>query len=101
MVFRVVILETAGREYRDIVDYLARVLLSPQAARSFALSFREQVRLVSRAPEARPLSALPEVAALGYRPCPVKGYLFLYRVRGDRVEIAHVFHQSQDYARRL
>lgn len=45
--------------------------------------------------------ALPEVAALGYRPCPVKGYLFLYRVRGDRVEIAHVFHQSQDYARHL
>lgn len=62
---------------------------------------RKQVRLVSRAPEARPLSALPEVAALGYRPCPVKGYLFLYRVRGDRVEIAHVFHQSQDYARHL
>lgn len=47
------------------------------------------------------MSALPEVAALGYRPCPVKGYLFLYRVRGDRVEIAHVFHQSQDYARHL
>lgn len=26
-------------------------------------------------------------------------YTFLYTVRGDDVTIAHIFHQSQDYAR--
>ena len=39
-----------------------------------------------------------ELAARGYRSVLVCSYTVLYRVYKDVVAIAHMFHQSQDYA---
>lgn len=99
MAYRLVIAREAQREYRAVVDYLAKTLGSPQAARHFMDEFDAKAELMRRRPEAFDLCHLPELAALGYRSTAVMRYTFLYRVAGDEVVIAHVFHQSQDYAR--
>ena len=99
MAYRRRILPRAESELKEIVSYLCEVLGSPGAARSFLDDFMGQVDALCEHPFMRPLSHLPELAALGYRSAPVGNYLFLYRVTDDWVVVAHVFHQSQDYAR--
>jgi plasmid stabilization system protein ParE len=99
MACRVVIESAAAREYRQIVSYLADVLKSPSAARGFVDTFDEQVNLLREHPEMWPLSSCKELAHLGYRRFRVGSYLVLYKVTADAVLIAHIVHQSQDYAR--
>lgn len=99
MGFRRVILREAQKEYRNIIEYLVDVLKSPQAAMDFMDEFEYQLGLVADNPQLHALSRMPELAARGYRPMLVKNYVALYKVDGDLVVVAHVFHQSQDYAR--
>ncbi len=99
MAYRVVILEEAQREYRGIVDYLANVLKSRQAAIGFMDEFARQVALIEENPTLFALSRLPELAAYGYRTCCVNNYIMLYKTAEDLVMIAHIFHQSQNYAK--
>ena len=99
MACRAVILESAAREYEEIVSYLADVLGSPGAAAGFADEFDRQLSLVRSSPEMHALSRMPELAARGYRVMLVGSYAALYKVDGDAVVVAHVFHQSQDYAK--
>lgn len=99
MAYRAVILREAQREYHDIVAYLAEILKSPQAAGNFMDEFARQLGLVRNNPELHALSRMPELASRGYRPMPVNNYVALYKIDGDAVVVAHVFHQSQDYAR--
>lgn len=95
----VVILAEAQREYEGIVSYLAVVAQSPSAARGFVEELDRQVDLISSHPELHPLSRLRELSAKGYRSFAVGKYLVLYRFTGSKVIVAHIFHQSQDYAR--
>lgn len=99
MAYKRRILEEAAREYRDIVSYLATVLCCPDAARGFMDEFEYQLDFVCEMPELYGLSHLKELAVLGYHPMRVKNYVALYKIVGDVVVIAHVFHQSQDYAK--
>ena len=99
MAYRVTIAAEAAREYEQIVSYLTGVLGSQQAARGFADEFARQVKSVRANPEIHALSRMPELAARGYRPMLVNRYVALYKVVGGEVVIAHVFHQSQDYAK--
>ncbi|MDY4041791.1 MAG: type II toxin-antitoxin system RelE/ParE family toxin [Collinsella sp.] len=92
------ILPTAKQELRQIISYHVRALASPQAARALLDEFERQLELICKNPRMRPLSALPELAALGYRSTPVKSYIALYTIQGERVIVSHIFHQSQDYA---
>lgn len=95
----VVILDEAQREYRAIVDYLANVLKSPQAACGFMDEFDRQLSLIADNPALFALSRMPELAARGYRTAHINNYLMLYAVRDDTVVVAHIVHQAQDYAR--
>lgn len=99
MGYRLSIAREAQREYRDIVSYLVNVVKSPQTAHHFMMEFDAKVESVRSHPDACSLCHLPELAARGYRPASVMRYTLLYTVRGDDVVIAHIFHQSQDYAR--
>lgn len=94
-----VVLHEAAREYEDIVAYLSQQLKSPQAARSFVEEFERQLDLICENPGVCSLSRMPELAARGYRAAFVNSYVMLFRVGDDTIYIAHVFHQSQDYAR--
>ena len=98
MTYRAVILTETQKEYEEIVFYLAEVLKSPQAALHFMDEFDYQIDLIVDNPELYVLSRMPELAARGYRSVLVCSYIVLYRVYKDVVAIAHMFHQSQDYA---
>lgn len=99
MAYKRKILKEAAREYRDIVRYLAEVLNSPDAACGFMDEFDYQLGLVCDMPELYGLSRVKELAALGYRTLLVKNYVALYKIDDDAVVVAHIFHQSQDYAK--
>ncbi len=99
MAYKRKILKEAAREYRDIVRYLAEVLNSPDAASGFMDEFNYQLSLVCDMPELYGLSRVKELAALGYRTLLVKNYVALYKIDDDAVVVAHIFHQSQDYAK--
>ena len=99
MAYSVTIAAEARREYEQIVSYLAGTLKSPSAARGFADEFDRQVSHIRENPELHALSRMPELAAKGYRPLLVKSYVALCKIAGESIVIAHIFHQSQDYAR--
>jgi len=99
MAYSVTIAAEAMREYERIVAYLSNTLKSPKAAKGFLDEFICQVGLIRENPELHALSRMPELAAKGYRPLLVSNYVALYKIAGDAVVIAHVFHQSQDYAK--
>ncbi len=99
MAYKLVIAREAQGEYRAVVGYLATTLGSPQAARHFMDEFDAKGELIGQQPKAFDLCHPPELAVLGYRSAAVMRYTVLYRIADDRVIIAHIFHQSQDYAR--
>jgi len=99
MAYELVILPRAQEDLRDIVEYLARGLGSPQAASNFLDEFDNACEMVCAMPHMYALSRFDKQAELGYRAMPVKRYVALYAVRDGRVVIAHIFHQTQDYAR--
>lgn len=99
MACRKVILAEAQQEFRDIVGYLVGVLQSPRAAQRFMDEFDAQLALVSENPGIYGLSRVPELAVRGYRCASVGSYVMIYKVQTDAVVVAHIFHQSQDYAR--
>ncbi len=98
MAYPRVILASAQFEYESIVEYLAIDLANPLAAQRFMAEFTRQLDLVCNMPEIRALSHMPELASLGYRAMPVNKYVALYRFDGEKIVIAHIFHQTQDYA---
>ena len=99
MAYRRVILASAQVEFESIVEYLAVQLASPMAAERFMAEFEHELDVVCDMPEIHALSRMPELAALGYRPMYFTNYVALYCFDGTQVVIAHVFHQTQDYAR--
>ena len=99
MAYSVAITAEAMREYEQIVSYLSGTLKSPSAAKGFADEFMRQVDSARENPELHAMSRMPELAARGYRPLFVKNYVALYKVHEGAIVIAHIFHQSQDYAR--
>lgn len=93
-----VLVEQAQRDYEGILRYLLVDLESPAAASRFADEFDRAIANACAMPSAYPLSRLPEVASLGYRPLFFMGYVALYAFRDNAVVVAHIFHQTQDYA---
>lgn len=99
MAYPRVILSSAQLEYESVVEYLAIELASPKAAGAFMMGFEHQLDLVCDMPELHGLSRIPELVAMSFRPMAIKRYVVLCRFDGGKVVVAHIFHQTQDYAR--
>ena len=99
MAYNVVIINSSRFEYVSMVGYLAQILKNPRAAGNFVAEFEYQLDLLREQPLLRPLSHIRELAARNYRSFPVNNYVCLYKFERETIYIAHVFHQSQDYAR--
>ena len=67
--------------------------------RGVVAEFEYQLDLLREQPLLRPLSHMQELAARNYRSFPVNNYVCLYKFEHETIYIAHIFHQSQDYAR--
>ena len=96
MAYNVKILPTAEHEVDEIVSYLLGHGVN--TAHRFIDKYRSQLELLASGIVDYGLSFLPELSELGYHACLVNTYVMLYYYEGDDVVIAHVFHQSQDYA---
>lgn len=98
MAVDVLITRRAARDVSAIDGYLRETLASPAAADAFLDDLEKGMADVRRFPEMRPLCSDPRLASRGYRSFRVKAYIAIYSFSGDRVDVLHVFHQSQDYA---
>lgn len=97
IVREVIVSATARHELRLIVDYLS--VFGKATARSFVREFDRKVGMLREGSVEFPIARHQKLAAAGYRVALVNSYLMLYQVADDgAVRIAHVFHQSQDYA---
>lgn len=87
----------AERELDEIAAYLAGH--GPNTLKAFLDKHEEQLGLIASGAITYGLSRSPELARLGYRSCRISSCLMLYFEEGGGVVVAHIFHQSQDYAR--
>ncbi len=99
MASRVLVSGEAMADLEAIVSYLSRTLAEPVAAAGVLDAFDEFVQNVSTFPEMYSPVREPRLRRLGYRKAALKKYIALYRVQDETVLVAHVFHQSQDYAK--
>ena len=97
MASKIIILPTAERELGRAIAY--QTALSPEVARRFVREFCNRLQTISDGVVEFPLSCIPELADRGYHAALVKRCAILYRRKDGRLEIAHIFHQHQDYAR--
>jgi len=99
MVIKAKLSESATEEYERIIRYLTTQLRSPQAADNFENEFKRVLSIACKQPEIFALSNDPHLAQQGYRVLLFNKYLALYTYRDDKIIVAHIFHQTQDYAR--
>lgn len=90
-------LSTAQEDIESIASYLGKYGI--QTVGTFTGKLRSQVQLIAFGTVDYGLSRLPEFAERGYHTCQVNNYVMLYFYEGDESVIAHLVHQSQDYAR--
>lgn len=96
MACRVRIQPTALRELENTVEYLLNFGLSTASA--FLDEWENVIERLRGGSVEHRLSRFESLARLGYHTVLVKGYIALYFKEGDNVIVAHLFHQSQDYA---
>ncbi len=99
MAYKVIASEQAASDLDSIVGYLVSTLGQPSSARDLLDAYDEVVENLSAYPEMYPRVIDPRLERMGYRKALLKKYVVLYRVQGDSVLLARVFHQSQDYAK--
>lgn len=88
---------TALRELEGIVAYLTG--LGPSTASAFLDEWEHLLEGLHDGTVSHRVSRFDALARLGYHTALVRGYVVLYFKEDDDVVIAHLFHQSQDYAK--
>jgi len=82
----------AGREaFRRIIENIRRN--NPQAARGFHERIARALRMLAQFPESG--RVIPEFRSLGYREVIVVPYRVFYRIEGETVWIAGIWHGAQ------
>lgn len=87
---------TALQELEGVLTYLSG--FGPNTIRSFLDEWEKALEGLRDGRVKHAPSRFDVLARLGYRTVLVKGYLVLFFEEGDDVVVAHLFHQSQDYA---
>lgn len=96
MAYSVIIQPTALQELDNIVAYLTE--FGPGTARSFLVEWENTLERLREGTIKYRLSRFGVLARLEYHTVLVEDYIALYYKEDDEIFIAHLFHQSQDYA---
>lgn len=96
MAYEVRIQPTALKELEDTLDYLSR--FGPNTAASFLDEWESMLEGLRGGIIEHRLSRFNVLKELGYHTVLVKSYIVLYFQEENTIVIAHLFHQSQDYA---
>ena len=99
MAYKVYFSEKALADQRSIISYMLDILESPDAARHFLGEVEAMALDLEYMPSASPYCREPRLKSLGYQKYLLMSYIALFKVENDAVYIAHIFHQSQNYAR--
>ena len=97
MAYNVRIQPSALIELDEIVSYL--MVFGPHTAQSFLDNWEAMLNELRDGIAEHALSRFEVLAKLGYRTAFVKNYIVLFFKEEDTLTVAHIFHQSQDYAR--
>lgn len=88
---------TALRELEDIVIYLSS--FGSATVKSFLAEWEKTLEELRSGTVKHRLSRMDILVQLGYRTVLLGGYVVLFFQDGnDMIVVAHLFHQSQDYA---
>lgn len=101
MAYEVVFTETFESEYDSILGYHVHHLHAPRAASDLMLSVDRAIDLLTATPQINAISRKGALRNLALREQPVRNYMIVYRIEGNRVVFEHMYHQRQDYARML
>ena len=80
-------------------SYLIEELGSPQSASSLFDEVEHAIEVLEEMPFIHAVSKRLNLREWAYREYPVKNYVIIYRVEGDKVYFLRLFHQTQLYER--
>lgn len=93
----------AQQDLKNIYEYIAYSLQSPQVAQSMSNRLMQAARSLEDMPERNPLYREEPWHSQGIRFLPVKNYLLLYTVNKETntVSIARILYAGMDISRQL
>ena len=91
----------ARQDLRDLFDYIALTLLSPDAARRTAERILAAVRSLSSLPERYPLYHDEPWHSRNVRFITVKNYLVFYTADAETVTILRILYAGRDVSKQL
>ncbi len=103
MDYRVVMMEGAEEDLERFVTYLLFEKKSDQATENLLDDFEETKVSLSRVAGSLKLCDNPKLKELGYRRINFLShrYFMLYRIEENTVFIDNIFHELQDYERKM
>lgn len=96
MAYNVRIQPTALQELESTVKYL--LSFGSKTASTFLNEWNKVIKNLRGGTMEYRLSRFEPLAQLGYHTILINSYIVLYFIDGDDIVVAHLFHQSQDYA---
>lgn len=99
MSFKVELSELASTQYDKFLRYIYFVLENPQAAGNLMQDFDDTIKILEEQAGHFGYCRSERLRKLGFRKIHFKKhrYLFVYRVKDDRVIVEGMYHELQDY----
>ena len=99
MRYNVSVSDLACNQYDKFLDYIYHTLLNPQAADSLMQDFDATINILENQAESFGYCKSERLRELGFHKIHFQRhrYLFVYRVKQDRVIVEGMYHELQDY----
>ena len=103
MSYRLTISERADEHIDNIISYVVNVLKNPTAATAILSDIDEAYDRLEKMPNAYGYCADLYLAQKGYRKIILShhDYVIIYRITGDEIFVAGVFHMLENYADKI
>lgn len=99
MSFKVELSELASTQYDKFLAYIYLVLKNPQAADSLMQDFDDTIKMLEEQADCFGYCRSERLRKLEFHKVHFKRhrYLFVYRIRNDKVIVEGMYHELQDY----
>lgn len=99
MSFKIELSELASMQYDKFLEYIYFVLENPQAADNLMQDFDDTIKTLEEQADHFGYCRSERLRKLGFHKIHFKKhrYLFVYRVKNDRVIVEGMYHELQDY----
>lgn len=99
MSFKVELSELASTQYDKFLEYIYFVLENPQAADNLMQDFDDTIKILEEQADHFGYCRSGRLRKMGFHKIHFRKhrYLFVYRVKNDRVIVEGMYHELQDY----